>query len=77
MAARSSSPGAPKPRHLTIGYHKHDQRQDGRRVATRTETGKGVRFIFQRPPRIASPHLHERREPEVFSHSPFGLPGLA
>jgi toxic protein SymE len=36
MAARSSSSGAPKPRHLTIGYHKHDQRHDGRRVCTRT-----------------------------------------
>jgi toxic protein SymE len=36
MVARSSSPSAPKPRHLTIGYHKHDQRQDGRRVSTRT-----------------------------------------
>jgi hypothetical protein len=31
-----ASPGAPKPRHLTIGDCKHDQRQDGRRVATRT-----------------------------------------
>lgn len=36
MAARSPSLGARKPRHLTIGDHKHDQRHGGQRVCTRT-----------------------------------------